>query len=809
MTAVRKLAAGPSTLDLIAKARWKAPEKFPYLGKAIWSLSFVVTDKVPTMAVDKKFRVYVNPEHVRECIAESTDKNKIEVLLAGVIHEALHPTLRHAHRGEIVRAVDKERWNHACFPAGTMLPCGTPIETVATMRRPYDGDVVTVRTQAGPVTTTPDHPFFVRKRLPTGRRSRKPVTLAEPAWLPAQDIEIGDYVVTPKISADAIRDDATIDLLAYVERGTDGRGYRTFANRAVKSMPLDVDTAWLIGLWVAEGSAKSYIQFSLGSHETHIAERVANIMGRCGWAMHFYEDGNSLSVRGGGPVFGRWLREHCGAGAHNKHVPAVIMYHRDPAIRRAFLMGLTDGDGHRYTPTQRNRGGRQWACIGTVSRALAADLAMLLAQDDIGCTYSIMRKGPRQIGSTWVTKPLLLHRIDWCLSGKSFSTRQNPDGSMRTVEHGRWKTSPDGVWTPVNGVARTTFTGDVFNLTTDSGTYVANGLLVHNCDAELVQHIQRAGIRLWSKDLTPENQGWPRGLTAEEYYKQPQPPGGGGGGGQKVIGVGVCCSGGSGATGAPGAWELADGAQGPKGLSEAEAMVVRAAVAEDIRQYAKNNGIGSVPAGLLRWAEQMAEISPIDWSLLATAKVRYYIETRLGPVASYARPSRRSAGGLILPVHRSPRANVVLVGDTSASMRDSDLGKIIAVVYDAVQSLGTIKALGCDTAAVEPVEIRHIEDLREALRGGGGTEMSNGIAKAEEHNPDVIVVVTDGETGWPAAEPNCPVVVVLTRGRPREPIPAWADVIDVSTGARVVADHDDDDYDDSGNLSDDEEDDDE
>ena len=432
----RKLAAGPSTLDLLAKARWKAPTYFPYLGKALWSMSFVVTDKVPTMAVDRKFRVYVNPDHVRECIAESTDKNKIEVLLAGVIHECLHPTLRHAERGKAIRVTDPGHWN------------------------------------------------------------------------------------------------------------------------------------------------------------------------KCG-------------------------------------------------------------------------------------------------------------------------------------------------------------------------------------------------------DGELVQHIQRAGVRLWSKDLTPETMGWPRGLTAEEYYKLPREQGGGGG--SKLLTL-CACSGGSGATGQPGAWELPEGAPGPKGLSEPEVMVVRAAVAEDIRKYAKSHGRGSVPAGLLRWAEAEGVAPAIDWGLLVTAKARYHIETRLGPVASYARPSRRDAGGLILPVHRNPRPNVVIVGDTSGSMGGSDIGKIIDVVYNAVESLGAVKALGCDSAAVEPVEVRHIEDLREALRGGGGTSMTAGIEKAAECSPDAIVVVTDGETDWPDKEPECPVIIVLTRGSSSEAVPAWADVIDASEIAHSKAE-DDDGYDSSGDLGDDDDDD--
>ncbi len=310
-------------------------------------------------------------------------------------------------------------------------------------------------------------------------------------------------------------------------------------------------------------------------------------------------------------------------------------------------------------------------------------------------------------------------------------------------------------------------------------------------DCELVQHIQAAGIRIWSKDVTPELFKWPRGLSFEEYYKLPRPKGPGGGGkGPPTAGSGGKCSGGSGADGVKAPWELPepgetgfDPQKHQGGLSEAEAIIVKAGMAEDIREHVRQKGRGSVPAGLIRWAEEMIAPPPVDWKALVTARTRYWIDAKRGPTASYTRPSRRSAGGLVLPVHRNPRADVHVVGDTSGSMGEDDIAKIIGFVYEAIETLGSVKAIGCDAAATEPVECRHVDDLREALRGGGGTHMTVGIEKAAEYNPDAIVVVTDGDTDWPATAPDVPVIVVLTR-QPREMPPTWADIIDGSDGAR-------------------------
>lgn len=304
-------------------------------------------------------------------------------------------------------------------------------------------------------------------------------------------------------------------------------------------------------------------------------------------------------------------------------------------------------------------------------------------------------------------------------------------------------------------------------------------------DCELAQHIVAGGVKLWSKDITHEQMGWPPKLTFEEYYKLPRPPQP-----QPQITLKLACSGGSGATGKKAEWELpAPGEKGfdekkhPSGLSEGEVLIVGAATAQAIKDHIQAHGIGSVPAGLARWAEEYLLPPPLDFAALINAQTRYWIEQRRGPVASYARPSRRAAGGLILPVHRNPRSNVYVVGDTSGSMDEAhDLALVIGTVYQAIETLGSVFAIGCDAHASDPVECRHIDDLRAALVGGGGTDMGAGIAAATGRDPDAVLVVTDGGTPWPSEDPGVPVIVVFTRAN--QTAPAWAAAsIDASGGA--------------------------
>jgi predicted metal-dependent peptidase len=285
-------------------------------------------------------------------------------------------------------------------------------------------------------------------------------------------------------------------------------------------------------------------------------------------------------------------------------------------------------------------------------------------------------------------------------------------------------------------------------------------------DAELDQRIEEiSSVKLVTNRVRPEHfVGGTAKMTAEELYRLPR----------KTPPKSPRCSGGSGTGGEKQPWEKPGDAPG---LTEVQAEIVRAGVAQAVKEHAEKKGRGSVPEGLLRWADQYCDAPPVDWRALVQARVRYAVDSRKGASPSYARPARRNAGGLVLPVHRLPIPRVTIVGDTSASMRDDDVGKILACVWDACEAIGRVSVVSCDAEAHDPVEIRHLDDLKEHLLGGGGTDLRVGIERACESSPDAIVVVTDGETPWPDEEPEVPVTIVLTRESHYSHPPDWAEVI--------------------------------
>lgn len=217
---------------------------------------------------------------------------------------------------------------------------------------------------------------------------------------------------------------------------------------------------------------------------------------------------------------------------------------------------------------------------------------------------------------------------------------------------------------------------------------------------------------------------------------------------------------GSGADGLDRAWDL--GPDGAHGLSAHERDAVRFRVAQGITARP-----GSTPAGWRRWAEE-AFHPPQPWRQLLGAAVRSAASASgAGEDYTYGRPSRRSAGvpGAVLPSlrRRPPRVSVVV--DTSGSVGDAELGSALLEIAAISRAVGgrrdLVGVVPCDAAAHAVHPLCRAEGI--PLVGGGGTDLRTGFAEAlrTRPRPDVIVVLTDGQTPWPSSRPPCRTVVGL------------------------------------------------
>ena len=109
---------------------------------------------------------------------------------------------------------------------------------------------------------------------------------------------------------------------------------------------------------------------------------------------------------------------------------------------------------------------------------------------------------------------------------------------------------------------------------------------------------------------------------------------------------------------------------------------------------------------------------------------------------------------------------VAVVFDTSASMHQRLLDAAAAELRGVLKATRsrTISVIACDAGAHTARAFGQSETIR--LTGGGGTDLRDGIVAATELSPkpNLIVVLTDGETPWPERAPECISVVAVIIG---------------------------------------------
>jgi hypothetical protein len=115
--------------------------------------------------------------------------------------------------------------------------------------------------------------------------------------------------------------------------------------------PLSTETAWLLGIYVAEGwnTLNHDVFFSLNHDEVDLRERIFAIAKSLGYSPQIKKRETATVVRFSSAIMARALREWCGHGAENKRIPDFILYHKDLELLQAFLKGYLQGDGSKIT----------------------------------------------------------------------------------------------------------------------------------------------------------------------------------------------------------------------------------------------------------------------------------------------------------------------------------------------------------------------------------------------------------------------------------------------------------------------------
>ncbi len=298
-------------------------------------------------------------------------------------------------------------------------------------------------------------------------------------------------------------------------------------------------------------------------------------------------------------------------------------------------------------------------------------------------------------------------------------------------------------------------------------------------DCTINEMLRAAKIKLPGDCCFPEKFDLPPNKSWEEYYelllakKIPQ-----------TVKVKVrMLGGGSCSDGEKREWEFeAEGEDGaPVELSELEQERIIRTVCKEMQEHETRHGRGSVPGDLLRMANEILNpkvdpwkefLAAVRWATTATHGFGDYTYKKL--------PRRTVAGGVRLPAHFRPSPQVLVLVDTSGSMGEKDLGLALGVIRQGTRHV----AAECMKVAAADTEIHVVQKVFSAesvkLIGGGGTDMGAAMEEAAKLRPapDVLILVSDGITPWPAAELRQRCVVLLTQPECEHyPVPKWMKTI--------------------------------
>lgn len=175
----------------------------------------------------------------------------------------------------------------------------------------------------------------------------------------------------------------------------DRLGWRASRDGLPPVMAIDPELAWLLGIYVAEGSRRRK-QFTISNTDQAILDRVEKVLGR--FEFRLYR--TNRAITGCSHLFSEllgWIGT--GKGAHTKRIPpAVFSWNR--SLQEAFLDGLVDGDGSRDATR---------VSVWTCSDGLAADVFFLAARLGLRAGSHLRRRGDSRLWQIYM--PVNEHKL--------------------------------------------------------------------------------------------------------------------------------------------------------------------------------------------------------------------------------------------------------------------------------------------------------------------------------------------------------------------------------------------------------------
>lgn len=430
---------------------------------------------------------------------------------------------------------------HTCFPPGTLvraeqgyvpieeitigdrvLTCdGSFQEVLATMKTPYEGDLVSLRSSVSPsqIYTTPDHPFLVERghhigsnrgcspgsncevyishgdgmtgpydirKLPSGnyharcqmRGSRKEGRKALGSFATEEEAmaAIDQYRLRFAPGHHMAWDEAEnlekgdwlktmwpseIEEITHVRVPLECLGPNQGKRRkGPKVYELSSEFLWVVGIYLAEGSTgEREICFSLHEEEVEFQNRIIKYFKSQGFnpKLRTTKGSKGVGIHVGSSTLAEWWKIWLGPSCYEKRIPEELML-LHPEKQKHILHGIYDGDGCKSRLE-----------ITQTSEVLALQISEILHR---------MGKQPltRQQKSNIPIEP------SGNLRAMAYTVSWESDDFQHHNRKGRWDLKGEGLLSQVRDVDKVFYKGPVYNLTVATNhTYVVQGIVVHNC----------------------------------------------------------------------------------------------------------------------------------------------------------------------------------------------------------------------------------------------------------------------------------------------------------------------------------------
>ena len=231
--------------------------------------------------------------------------------------------------------------------------------------------------------------------------------------------------------------------------------------------PLNVETAWLLGIYTAEGwtTENHDVFFALGHDEDSLARNIERIAASLGYSPFIKERETGLNVRFSSSILARALRDWCGHLAENKRMPDFILYHSDIEILKAFIAGYLEGDGNNTIDSR----GPEYDRASSTSRVLALQIQLAYARLGLFANVRPGQKGGKSE-----------------IMGRQVNTHDSYEIWLQTNRKRLgFDIQPDFIAVPIRSISKVPYSGPVNNIETADNTYLVSNAVVHNCSVEV------------------------------------------------------------------------------------------------------------------------------------------------------------------------------------------------------------------------------------------------------------------------------------------------------------------------------------